>query len=740
MRQFLFAFAIFLILSCQLLKAQTPFSRGVNLSNWFQTSSPQQIQFKKYTKKDFENIKSLGCDVIRLPINLFYMTSGKPDYTVDTLFYNFLDQAVTWAEDLNIYLLIDNHSTDDKASKNPDLESVLSKVWLQMAKHYKNRSTNILYEVMNEPNGITTQTWGQIQQTVINTIRSVDTVHTIVVGASAFNGYNDLNSLPVYTDKKLIYTFHFYDPFIFTHQGAGWPSPSLESLTKIPFPYNANSIQALPNVLKGTWVEPAYNSYSADGTVAKIKQLIDVAATFKTNRHANLYCGEFGVYKPYSKDTDRNYWYGEVRKYLEEKGIAWTTWDYQGSFGLFKNGSDEMFDYDLDTSLVKVLGLNVPPQKIFELKPDTTGFDIYNDYIDEQITEASYANGGKINFYFGQKPNNGKHCLYWTGSAQYGAVGFNFAPNRDLSTLVSKNYALSFLVRGNAPGTKIEVRFTDSKISANDHPWRMNYTITESLAAWDGKWHKIYIPLKNFVDQGSYDSGTWYNPTGAFDWKAVDKFEIITDQGSLVNKYFCFDNITITNMDTAQIYETSAFVLVNGITITSESGSYSINSTGGSLQMLANILPSNATNQTVTWTVCDTTLAKIDANGLIKAKKNGNVTITATSNDGSDVKGKTSVTISNQPTASKETERELTILIYPVPVKKGSLTLRHSLGTYIDIAIYNNYGQLVLFQTSNEKFVTLNVSSLSQGSYLIKVSNDKRIITQKFILATVEDE
>ena len=92
-------FLFFFLLSFQ-LQAQVSFNRGVNLTGWFQTSSAQQIQFTKYTKKDFQNIKSLGCDVIRLPINLFYMTNGSPDYTIDPLMYEFLDQAVNWAEEL----------------------------------------------------------------------------------------------------------------------------------------------------------------------------------------------------------------------------------------------------------------------------------------------------------------------------------------------------------------------------------------------------------------------------------------------------------------------------------------------------------------------------------------------------------------------------------------------------------------------------------------------------------------
>ena len=115
------------------LCAQVPFHKGVNLTNWFQAASPRQIQFRKFTKQDFQNIKSLGCDVIRLPINLHAMTSGAPDYTLDPLFLNFLDQAVDWSEELNIYLILDNHSFDPAVSTSPDIENILIKVWPQLA-------------------------------------------------------------------------------------------------------------------------------------------------------------------------------------------------------------------------------------------------------------------------------------------------------------------------------------------------------------------------------------------------------------------------------------------------------------------------------------------------------------------------------------------------------------------------------------------------------------------------------
>jgi endoglucanase len=548
---------VLMILPGQRLRAQTPFKRGVNLTGWFQTSGTKQIQFTKYTKKDFVNIKDLGCDVIRLPINLFYMTDGKPDYNIDPLFYDFLDQAINWAEELNIYLMLDNHTSDDLASKNPDLETILVKVWKQMAGHYKNRSGYLLYEIMNEPNGITTAVWGKIQQTAIDAIRSMDAKHTIVVGPSGFNTYNELSQLPFYTDTNLLYTFHFYDPFLFTHQGATWVTPSMAALANVPFPYGAGQMPALPAELIGSWVNSAYNNYQQDGNVAKIKQLIDVAVTFKNYRKVPVFCGEFGVYMKNSNDAFRVSWYNEVRKYLEEKAIPWTIWDYQGGFGLFQNGTDALFDYNLNIPMVKALGLNAPVQKIFEIKPDSVGFPVYTDFISEKIFDSSNAGGGTIDYYSTTEPNNGKYCIYFTGTAQYGYIGFDFIPNKDLSRLVANNYAVSFLVRGNTHGTKFDIRFVDTKTAVpQDHPWRMGYTIDETTAQWDGKWHKIYIPLKNFKDQGAWDNG-WFNSIGAYDWKATDNFLIVSEQSDLKGRSLWFDNICLTNMDTLQVYNST---------------------------------------------------------------------------------------------------------------------------------------------------------------------------------------
>ncbi len=340
--------------------AQVPFHRGVNLTGWFQARDAKHIRFDRFSKKDFLDIKSLGCDVIRLPINLHSMTAGAPEYVLDPEFLILLDSAVNWSEQLQLHLILDNHSFHPIRVTDPGIGKILNKVWPQLAERYKDRSDLICYEILNEPHGISNQLWGEIQQEAIGAIRKIDTRHTIIVGPSGYNGYKDLDSMPVYRDPNLIYTFHFYDPFMFTHQGAAWNSPSMASLKGIPFPYDAGRMPAIPPEFRGTWVENGLRNYPKEGNVEKVKSLLDMAINFRNTHHIDIFCGEFGVYIPNCDNTDRVYWYSVVREYLEANDIPWTSWDYKGTFGLFNKNSREKFRSDLNVPLLKSLGLTVP--------------------------------------------------------------------------------------------------------------------------------------------------------------------------------------------------------------------------------------------------------------------------------------------------------------------------------------------------------------------------------------------
>ncbi|MCK4854284.1 MAG: Ig-like domain-containing protein, partial [Bacteroidales bacterium] len=90
-------------------------------------------------------------------------------------------------------------------------------------------------------------------------------------------------------------------------------------------------------------------------------------------------------------------------------------------------------------------------------------------------------------------------------------------------------------------------------------------------------------------------------------------------------------------------------ILVTSIDVQGEEGSTTITTNRGTLQMAAEVLPAEADDTTITWSVNNGTgEASISRTGLLQAVSNGTVTVVATANDGSDIQDSLQVTISNQ--------------------------------------------------------------------------------------------
>jgi uncharacterized protein YjdB len=93
----------------------------------------------------------------------------------------------------------------------------------------------------------------------------------------------------------------------------------------------------------------------------------------------------------------------------------------------------------------------------------------------------------------------------------------------------------------------------------------------------------------------------------------------------------------------------SLIIPITSVTVTGTGGVTTISADNGSLQLHANILPVNATNGIVTWSVSNGTGgATINPGGLLTAYANGTVTAIATANDGTGISGALVITISNQ--------------------------------------------------------------------------------------------
>ncbi|MCX6786500.1 MAG: right-handed parallel beta-helix repeat-containing protein [Candidatus Kaiserbacteria bacterium] len=95
---------------------------------------------------------------------------------------------------------------------------------------------------------------------------------------------------------------------------------------------------------------------------------------------------------------------------------------------------------------------------------------------------------------------------------------------------------------------------------------------------------------------------------------------------------------------------------VSGITVTSAGDATTISTNGGTLQMSATVLPAEATDKTVTWSITSgTDFGTINGSGLLTAVANGTVTVKALANDGSTIFGTKDITISGQVAPSADT-------------------------------------------------------------------------------------
>jgi endoglucanase len=530
-----------------LLAADLPFSRGVNLASWFEASSPRSIQFNRYAIEDFRNIKSLGADIIRLPINLHAMTSGKPDYTLDPLFLEFLDRAVDMAEETGIHIILDNHTFDPIKPTPPDIELILLKVWPQMAERYKGRSNLVLYEVLNEPHGIDVAKWGKIQGKVVEAIRKVDARHAIVVGAANYNNIDDLKRLPKYADANLVYTFHFYDPMLFTHQGADWTGPSLAQLAGVPYPPDSGLIPPVPKSLKGSWWAERLAAYGREGSPERVKKALAPAFAFARDRGVRIFCGELGVYKPNSAEADRVRWHRDLRTWLEEAGVAWAIWDAYGSFGIFKPLAGGRFRHDQDLPLVEALGFTAPPQEPWTREPESGPLSIYGDSPSPGILIDGWQKSQPVDFYAASDPAQGRYYIAWKDAARYDSFVFQFQNPKDLSVLVKEGYALCFMARARGSRFMIDVRFMNGETAPENLPWRMVRKLDSSLLPPDGKWHAVRIPLAEMTDVGAWKKAEqkWYDAEGKFSWTDVVSLQFAAEDQDFRGAEIDFDEIRI---------------------------------------------------------------------------------------------------------------------------------------------------------------------------------------------------
>jgi endoglucanase len=219
-----------------------------------------------------------------------------------------LDDVVREAQKAGLGVILDEHDFDVCSQDVAACRTKLSAFWQQVAPRYAKAPRSVAFELLNEPHDkLNGEIWNGLLADLLSTVRQTNPTRIVVVGPTHWNSLNDLPLLKLPADPNLLVTFHYYDPFNFTHQGATWA---------------------------GDWVMHQHGvKWGSDKDRAALRADFDKVAAWSAANHRPILLGEFGAYDKSGTPLDLRVAYiAADRSEAERHGFGWAYWQFEGDF------------------------------------------------------------------------------------------------------------------------------------------------------------------------------------------------------------------------------------------------------------------------------------------------------------------------------------------------------------------------------------------------------------------------
>jgi len=177
------------------------------------------------TTRDFDLIKGLGMNVVRIPFLYSLVENEYAPYTLRADAWQYLDWAVNEAEKRGMYVILDLHgAVGGQAASSEQHDGCIGAaqmwtnntywdrtkwLWDNIATHYRGRTAVAAYDLLNEPWGTDATTLANRSYELFNVVRAKDPDHVILLPGhnSGIDAYGNPNSRGL-TNNSL--WMHFY--------------------------------------------------------------------------------------------------------------------------------------------------------------------------------------------------------------------------------------------------------------------------------------------------------------------------------------------------------------------------------------------------------------------------------------------------------------------------------------------------------------------------------------------------
>ena len=283
--------------------ANPGYHRGMNVLGYDPIwKDPAKAHFEA---RHFGEIRRGGFDFIRVNLQVFsHLDSAN---RIEVSWLRRLDWVVREAQHAGLGVILDEHDFDRCSIEVAACRTKLSAVWSQLAPRYRSAPSSVAFELLNEPHeALNGAPWNALLIDLLRLVRRTNPTRTIVIGPSHWNSLADLPLLQLpEDDRNILVTFHFYEPFRFTHQGAGW-----------------TDLKELRGVTWGSAADRA--SLTAD--FGKVTNWASI-------HRRPILLGEFGAFDESGTPVEMRVAYtSEVAREAEGRGFSWAYWQFDGDF------------------------------------------------------------------------------------------------------------------------------------------------------------------------------------------------------------------------------------------------------------------------------------------------------------------------------------------------------------------------------------------------------------------------
>ena len=330
------------------MKKMNGFSKGMGIGGWLTNYKRLGIlpesrrtaltigdmeHFRTYiTPRDIQNIAEMGMDHVRIGFDQIVMESAPYEYR-DEMFSLLRTIADACREYhlicvLNLHKAIGNYC--DVASKtslldDEELQSRFVALWEKCEDVFSD-CDHVYFELLNEVLNVDPEKWNNLAERTLSALRRKNPNRVVIIGSTDYNSPYRLRDLRLYDDENVIYTFHTYMPFEFTHQ-RGVLVPDTLYYNRV-MPYPCDDIERYRDYYRVVHNnDNMYPNYTKmDKTY--IRDSLSGAKEF-TEKHPDkiLWCGEFGTIR-HCPIQYRENWMTDIISLMKEWDIPYSVWNY----------------------------------------------------------------------------------------------------------------------------------------------------------------------------------------------------------------------------------------------------------------------------------------------------------------------------------------------------------------------------------------------------------------------------